>query len=118
MVAHYARADDGSPGVIRIGQLAERVVVALPRLCILRTTERPRRPSRSNSICRRHDRHSRWEFESGAARHVASVLSEQVGDETAAVAAMGACPASSWRARSYFKRQRYRPCGIPPARRV
>jgi hypothetical protein len=25
MVAHYARADDGSPGVIRIGQLAERV---------------------------------------------------------------------------------------------
>jgi hypothetical protein len=30
MVAHHARADDGSPGVIRIGQLAERVVVALP----------------------------------------------------------------------------------------
>jgi hypothetical protein len=40
MVAHYARADDGSPGVIRIGQLAERVVVALPRPCILGTTER------------------------------------------------------------------------------
>ena len=35
VVAHYARADDGSPGVIRIGELAERVVVALPRLCIL-----------------------------------------------------------------------------------
>jgi hypothetical protein len=30
VVAHYARASDGSPGVIRIGQLAERVVVALP----------------------------------------------------------------------------------------
>jgi hypothetical protein len=30
VVAHYARADDESPGVIRIGQLAERVVVALP----------------------------------------------------------------------------------------
>ena len=28
VVAHYARANDGSPGVIRIGQLAERVVVA------------------------------------------------------------------------------------------
>jgi hypothetical protein len=37
MVAHYARAGDESPGVIRIGQLAERVVVALPRLSILRT---------------------------------------------------------------------------------
>jgi hypothetical protein len=24
MVAHYARADDGSPGVIRIGRIAER----------------------------------------------------------------------------------------------
>jgi hypothetical protein len=43
MVAHYARTDDGSPGVIRIGQLAERVVVALPRLCILRTQNDPRR---------------------------------------------------------------------------
>jgi hypothetical protein len=32
MVAHYARADDGSPGVIPTGQLAEGVVVALPRL--------------------------------------------------------------------------------------
>ena len=41
MVAHYARADDGSPGVIEIGQLAERVVVALPRLCILGTRRRP-----------------------------------------------------------------------------
>jgi hypothetical protein len=30
MIAHYARADDGSPRVIPIGQLAERVVVALP----------------------------------------------------------------------------------------
>jgi hypothetical protein len=30
VVAHYARPDDGPPGVIRIGQLAERVVVALP----------------------------------------------------------------------------------------
>lgn len=30
MVAHYTRADDGSPVVIELGQLAERVVVALP----------------------------------------------------------------------------------------
>jgi hypothetical protein len=30
MVAHYAHADDGSPGVIRIGRLDDRVVVALP----------------------------------------------------------------------------------------
>jgi hypothetical protein len=30
VVAHYACAGDGSPGVIRIGQLAERVVVAVP----------------------------------------------------------------------------------------
>jgi hypothetical protein len=30
VVAHYARAGDGLRGVIRIGQLAERVVVALP----------------------------------------------------------------------------------------
>jgi hypothetical protein len=30
VVAHYARAGDGSPGVILIGQLAERVVVAPP----------------------------------------------------------------------------------------
>jgi hypothetical protein len=30
VVAHYARTGDGSPGVIRIGQLAERVVEALP----------------------------------------------------------------------------------------
>jgi len=29
VVAHYARAADGSPGVIRIGQLVERVVMAL-----------------------------------------------------------------------------------------
>ena len=36
VVAHYARAGDGSLGVIRLGQLAERVVVALPRLRILR----------------------------------------------------------------------------------
>jgi hypothetical protein len=36
VVAHYARAGDGSPGVIRIGRLAERVVVALARLRILR----------------------------------------------------------------------------------
>jgi hypothetical protein len=36
VVAHYARAGDRSPGVIGTGQLAERVVVALPRLCILR----------------------------------------------------------------------------------
>lgn len=46
VIAHYARADGGSPGVIRIGQLAERVVVTLPRLCILRTTEPP--PPRLN----------------------------------------------------------------------
>ena len=50
MVAHYARADDGSPGVIRIGQLAERVVVALPRPCILRTTERPPPRVNENSL--------------------------------------------------------------------
>jgi len=30
VVAHYAPTGDGSPGVIRIGQVAERVVVALP----------------------------------------------------------------------------------------
>ena len=30
MVAHYARASDGSPGVIGIGKPAERVEVALP----------------------------------------------------------------------------------------
>jgi hypothetical protein len=30
VVTHYARADDGSPAVIRTDQLAERVVVALP----------------------------------------------------------------------------------------
>jgi hypothetical protein len=30
VIAHYARADGGSPGVIPIGQLAERVVGALP----------------------------------------------------------------------------------------
>jgi hypothetical protein len=30
VLAHYARAGDGSPGVNRIGQLAERVVAALP----------------------------------------------------------------------------------------
>ena len=30
VVAHYARAGDESPGVNGIGQLAERVVVALP----------------------------------------------------------------------------------------
>jgi len=30
MVAHQARADDRTPGVIRSGRLAERVVVALP----------------------------------------------------------------------------------------
>ena len=41
VVAHYARAGDASPGVIRIGQLAERVVVALPRLCILRIMNDP-----------------------------------------------------------------------------
>jgi hypothetical protein len=31
VVAHYARAGDRSAGVIRIGELAEGVVVALPR---------------------------------------------------------------------------------------
>ena len=36
VVAHYARARDRSAGVIRIGQLAEGVVVALPWLCIVR----------------------------------------------------------------------------------
>jgi hypothetical protein len=30
VVAHYARADGGSPAVIRMAQLAERVVVTLP----------------------------------------------------------------------------------------
>jgi hypothetical protein len=30
MVAHYAPAGDRSTGVIRAGQLAERVVIALP----------------------------------------------------------------------------------------
>ncbi len=30
VTAHYARADDESPGVIRDRQLAERVVAALP----------------------------------------------------------------------------------------
>jgi hypothetical protein len=30
VLAHYAPAGDRSPGVIQIGQLAERVVVALP----------------------------------------------------------------------------------------
>jgi hypothetical protein len=30
VVAHYALASDRWPGVIRIGQLAERVAVALP----------------------------------------------------------------------------------------
>jgi hypothetical protein len=42
MVAHYAGADGGSAGVTGSGQLAERVVVGLPRLCILRTA-RPER---------------------------------------------------------------------------
>ena len=42
MVAHYARADDGSPGVIRIGQLAERVMVALPRLASYELQNDPR----------------------------------------------------------------------------
>jgi len=41
MVAHYARAGERSPGVIPIGQLAERVVVALPRPSILRTNTAP-----------------------------------------------------------------------------
>jgi hypothetical protein len=50
MVAHYARADDGSPGVIRIGQLAERVVVALPRLCILRSSGKPGGSVRGYSV--------------------------------------------------------------------
>lgn len=36
VVAHYPRAGEGSPGVIRIGELAERMVGALPRLCVLR----------------------------------------------------------------------------------
>jgi hypothetical protein len=40
MVAHYARAGDGS-SVIRIGEFAEGVVVALPRVRILGTTQRP-----------------------------------------------------------------------------
>jgi len=43
MVAHYARADDGPPGVIRIGQLAERVVGALPRLSSYELQNDPRR---------------------------------------------------------------------------
>jgi len=36
VVAHYARADEASPGVIRIDQF---VVVAPPRACILRTQD-------------------------------------------------------------------------------
>jgi hypothetical protein len=52
VVAHYPSADDGSTGVIRIDQLAERVVVALPRLGILRTTERP--PPRLNEDSKSH----------------------------------------------------------------
>ena len=39
VIAHYVRAADGSPGVIRIGPLAEHVVVALPWLCILQTAD-------------------------------------------------------------------------------
>ena len=46
VVAHYARAGDASPGVIRLGQLAEPVVVALPRLRILRTEKEPGRVRR------------------------------------------------------------------------
>ena len=76
VVAHYARAGDGSPGVIRIGQLAERVVVALPRLCILRTTERPpprltrTRKSHSavagrESAAIRRSEHSRFQTDAG-----------------------------------------------------
>ena len=41
VVAHYARVGDRSPGVIRIDELAERVGVALPRLCILRMQNDP-----------------------------------------------------------------------------
>ena len=41
VVAHYARAGDASPGVIRLGEPAERVVVALPRLSILRIKNDP-----------------------------------------------------------------------------
>ena len=37
MVAHYAPMSDRSPSVIPIGQLAERVLVGLPQLSILRT---------------------------------------------------------------------------------
>jgi hypothetical protein len=36
VVAHYARAGEASPGVIRIDQLVEGVLVAPPRPCILR----------------------------------------------------------------------------------
>jgi hypothetical protein len=35
VVAHYFLAAEASPGVIRLGQLVERVVVASPRACIL-----------------------------------------------------------------------------------
>jgi hypothetical protein len=41
VLAHYARAGDGPPGVIPIGQLAERVLVAPPQPSILRTNAAP-----------------------------------------------------------------------------
>jgi hypothetical protein len=41
VLAHYARAGDGPPGVIPIGQLAERALVAPPQPSILRTNAAP-----------------------------------------------------------------------------
>jgi len=41
MVAHYAPMSDRSTDVIPIGQLAERVEIALPRSSILRTNTAP-----------------------------------------------------------------------------
>jgi len=41
MVAHYAPISDRATDVIPIGQLAERVVIALPQPSILRTNTAP-----------------------------------------------------------------------------
>ena len=54
MVAHHARTDDGSPGVIQSGQLAEHVVVALATTMHPTNTGRaPPRPRRTRSPRRR-----------------------------------------------------------------
>ena len=46
VVAHYARADEVSPDVIRLDRLVESVGAAPPRPCILRTQTELRRVSR------------------------------------------------------------------------